>query len=116
MWCHLLLGIPVIGLGVFFMLPFVTALVLYLVVVLISAGLYYKIMESRNAQVITSGEKLVGEVMLTNADGAVHWQGEWWTAEPCLPNQRVRIVALRGLRLLVEPTHEQTNHLIVKQG
>ena len=103
MWCHVLLGMPVLGLGLFFVLPFTSALIIYLVIVLISLWLYYKIMESMHAPVITGVEALTNRIVDTDADGAIHWQGEWWTAAPRLPNQRVRIVALDGMRLVVQP-------------
>ena len=106
MWCHVLLGMPVIGLGLFFVLPFVTALTVYLIIVLLSLWLYYKIMESMHTPVITGREAIVDRIVSTDTDGAIHWRGEWWTAEPRLPNQRVRIVALRGLCLLVQPISE----------
>lgn len=107
MWCHLLLAMPLIGLGLFFVLPFATALVVYLVLVLLSLFLYYKIAESMHAPVLTGSEALLGRVVTTDAAGAIHWQGEWWTARPALPNRRVRIVSLCGLEVQVEPVAGQ---------
>ena len=103
MWCHLLLATPILGLGLFFVLPFPWALGIYLILVLLSSLLYYKIMESMQAPVLTGGEALIGKVVQTDANGAIHWQGEWWTAEPALPYQQVHVSGLRGLRLLVTP-------------
>ncbi|HRW11125.1 MAG TPA: hypothetical protein P5121_38755 [Caldilineaceae bacterium] len=48
MWCHLLLAFPAIGLCLFFLMPFATALVFYLVVVLLVATLYYQLTERMN--------------------------------------------------------------------
>ena len=109
MWRHVLLGMPVLGLGLFFVLPFTSALAIYLVIVLVSFWLYYKIMESMHVPVITGPVitgALTNRIVDTDAEGAVHWRGEWWTAAPRLPNQRVRIVALRGLCLVVQPYPE----------
>jgi len=106
MWCHVLLGMPVLGLGLFFVLPFTSALTIYLIIVLVSFWLYYKIMESMHTPVFTGAEALINRIVDTDAEGAVHWRGEWWTAAPRLPNQRVRIVALRGLCLVVQPYPE----------
>lgn len=103
MWCHLQLSMPLLGLGLFFILPFSWALALYIIIVLASFVLYYKIMESMHASVIAGEEGLIGQIVITNARGIVHYQGEWWMTEPTLPNQSVRIVALRGLQLQVEP-------------
>ncbi len=112
MWCHVLLATPILGLGLFFVLPFPWALGIYLILVLLSSLLYYKIMESMQAPVLTGGEALVGKVVQTDANGAVHWQGEWWTAEPCLPDRSVRVNGLRGLHLMVIPVSEteKTTH------
>jgi membrane protein implicated in regulation of membrane protease activity len=106
MWCHVLLGMPVFGLGLFFVLPFSVALPLYLVIVLISLLLYYKIMESMNTPVLTGPEALIGQELMTNIDGSVRWQGEWWSTYPVYPGRHVRVVGLRGLQLEVEPAPE----------
>lgn len=103
MWCHLWLAMPVVGLSLFFVLPFSWALILYLAVVLLSSVIYYKVMERKHVPTITGAGALIGQIVTTDARGCVHYQGEWWTAEPSLPNQPVRVVALRGLRLQVEP-------------
>ena len=109
MWCHLWLTMPVLGLGLFFVLPFSWALILYLAVVLLSSFVYYKVMESMHAPVTMGAESLAGQIVTTDASGAVYYQGERWTAEPSLPNQPVRVVALRGLRLQVEPISALNN-------
>ncbi len=103
MWCHVLLAMPVIGLGLFFVLPLATALPIYLLVVALSFALYYKITESMHAPVRTGPEALIGREVVTTEDGSIRWQGEWWTAQPRLPRQRVRVVGLKGLNLVVEP-------------
>ena len=112
MWCHLLLATPLLGLGLFFILPFSWALVIYALLVIASLLLYYKIIESMHAPVMTGSDALVGQVVTTNANGSVQWRGEWWTAEPRFSNQRVRIVRLRGMRLEVEPMPNVTEDAI----
>lgn len=107
MWCHLWLAMPVLGLGIFFVLPFSWALTLYLAVVLVSAFIYYKVMESKNAPVTTGAEALIGQIVTTDASGCIHYRGEWWTTVPSLPNQPVRVVARHDLRLQVEPVAAQ---------
>lgn len=104
MWCHLLLAAPVLGLSLFLVLPFGTALALYLIIVALSLLLYYKIMESMRAPVMTGPEGLVGQIVRTDGSGTIHFNGEWWTATPPLPNRQVRIVGLRGLVVEIEPT------------
>lgn len=104
MWCHLLLATPVLGLSLFLVLPFGTALTLYLIIVALSLLLYYKIMESMRVPVMTGPEGMVGQIAWTDHGGAIHLNGEWWTAIPSVPNQQVRIVGLRGLVVEIEPT------------
>lgn len=103
MWCHLLLATPLIGLGLFFVLPFSTALLLYLIVVALSLLLYTKIVEAMRTPIVTGAEAFVGQIVTTEADGSIHWKGEWWTARPAFPNCRVRIVGVRGLAVQVVP-------------
>lgn len=103
MWCHLLLATPVIGLGLFFVMPYGTALILYLVLVLLSLPLYYKIVEGMGRSVQTGREALIDRIVTTDSDGSIHWQGERWTARPRLLQCRVRITGLDGLCVLVEP-------------
>lgn len=45
MWRYLLLGMPVFSLLLFFVWPFESALIVYLVLVLLSFGLYSMIVE-----------------------------------------------------------------------
>lgn len=109
MWCHVLLMTPILGLGLFFVLPFPLALFLYLILGLASLFLYGKIMESMQKPVVTGREGLLGQIVTTKPNGWVHWRGEWWLAEPALSNQRVKIVDLRGLRIQVEPIAGSTD-------
>jgi membrane protein implicated in regulation of membrane protease activity len=101
MWCHVLLATPLVGLALFFVLPFGLALTLYLILVLLSLALYAKIAESMRTPVTTGREALVGQVVTTSDDGSIRWQGEWWTARPRLPSSRVRVVDLSGLEVQV---------------
>ena len=103
MWCHLLLAMPLIGLGLFFVLPFSTALLLYLVVVALSLLLYAKIVEAMRTPITTGAEAIVGQIVMTEADGSIHWKGEWWTARPAFPKRRVRIIGVQGLVVQVVP-------------
>lgn len=116
MWCHVLLSMPVLGLGLFLVLPVAPALSIYLILVLISLWLYRVIMRSTAVPVRTGPEALVNQIVNTDACGAVHWHGEWWTAEPHLPLQRVRIVGLRGLNLVVQPCAHDTRGVQVDPG
>ena len=109
MWCHLLLMSPVIGLGLFLILPWTIALPLYLAVIALSLWLYAKIMASMRRPVTTGGEGLLGRVAELGPGGSLMVRGERWLVAPrddLTPGQRVRIVGFRGLRLEVQPVDE----------
>lgn len=109
MWCHLLLISPVIGLGLFLILPWPAALPLYLVIVVLSLFLYVKVMQSMYQPVTTGQEGLLGRVAEIGPDGSLKVAGErWLTVRPgdWQPGQRVRIIGFSGLRLEVQPVDE----------
>ena len=100
---------PVIGLGLFLLLPWSVALPSYLVVVVLSLWTYLKIMESMRRAVTTGGEGLLGRVAELGPGGSLMVRGERWLVAPrddLTPGQRVRIVGFRGLRLEVQPVDE----------
>jgi membrane-bound serine protease (ClpP class) len=109
MWCHVLLMSPVIGLGLFLILPWPVALPLYLVIVVLSLFLYAKVMQSMRQPVTTGQEGLLGCVAEIGPEGSLKVAGErWLIARPAAwqPGQRVRIIGFSGLRLEVQPVDE----------
>jgi membrane-bound serine protease (ClpP class) len=109
MWCHLLLMSPVLGLGLFLILPWPIALLLYLTLVAFSVWLYAKIMQSMHRPVVTGSEGLLGRVTEVGPDGSLTLGGEHWLIaerDGLTPGQRVRIVGLRGLHLEVQAVDE----------
>ncbi len=109
MWCHLLLMSPVIGLGLFLILPWTLAVPLYLAVIALSLWLYAKIMVSMRRPVTTGREGLLGQVSELGPGASLMVKGERWLIDPrdgLKPGQRVRIVGFRGLRLEVQPVDE----------
>ncbi|MBI1880463.1 MAG: NfeD family protein [Chloroflexi bacterium] len=111
MWCHLLLLSPVLGLGLFLILPWTTALPLYLVILALSFFLYAKIMQTRSVRqpVMTGQEALLGQTAEIELGGSLKVAGERWLiaqAEGLAPGQRVHIVGFSGLRLEVQPVDE----------
>lgn len=100
---------PVVGLGLFLILPWPIALPLYLSIAAISFALYAKIAQSMHRPVTTGGESLLGRVAEVAPDGSLKVKGERWLIDrraDLVPGQRVRIVGLRGLRLEVQPVDE----------
>ncbi len=96
---------PVIGLGLFLVLPWPIALPLYLVIAAFSIFLYVKIILSMRRPVVTGRESLLGRVAEVGPGGKLKVAGERWLIarpEGLAPGQQVRIVGFRGLRLEVQ--------------
>lgn len=109
--CHILLAMPVLGLVLFPFLPLETALTLYLVVLVLSAGLYFLVFRAMRAKVVTGKEGMIGKtcraLTALGREGKVLCGNEVWFAESKVPvavGQEVRVVGLRDLVLLVEPS------------
>lgn len=113
--CHILLAMPVLGLMLFSFFPLETALTLYLVVLVLSAGLYFLVFRAMRARVVTGKEGMIGKtcraLTALEREGKVFCGNEIWFAEsraPVRPGEEVRVVGLRDLVLLVEPFSRET--------
>jgi membrane-bound ClpP family serine protease len=82
--CHIFLFAPILGLPLFFFLPFGTALPIYLMVVLVSGFLYYKVAAAMKAKVKTGKEEMIGKEAVViediNPEGKVTIWSEIWSA------------------------------------
>ncbi len=108
MWCHVLLMMPLLGLGLFAVLPWPVALPPYLVLVAVSPALYAKVIQAMRQPVRTGREAMLGAVVTitrhTASQGQVRYYGELWSAVPeqrLTVGERARIVGFDGLRLVV---------------
>lgn len=63
MWCHVLLIMPLLGLGLFALLPWPVALPSYLVLVAVSLALYVKVIQAMRQPVRTGREAMLGAVV-----------------------------------------------------
>ncbi|MFZ0456063.1 MAG: NfeD family protein [Ignavibacteriaceae bacterium] len=107
--CHVILALPVLGISVFWILPFQLALPIYIVILIISAAMYRAIMKSMMTPVKTGSEGLIGMVGnflgFNSEEGIVRVHGEIWNAsspENLKPGEEIRVVDVNGLHLLVE--------------
>ena len=107
--CHVVLAMPVLGLSLFWILPFDLALPIYMVILIASIIVYYAIMKSMRTPVTTGSEGLIGEIGnfigLTSGEKLVRIHGEIWNAsspENIKPGEEIRVVNVNGLHLLVE--------------
>lgn len=119
MWCHLLLLLPVVGLGLFFVLPWPAALGVNAVLAAVALGIAIPAMRALRQPVVTGREALVGQVVVVVSDieweGLVRHGGELWTATANgirIPKgTRVRIRGVEGVKLTVVPTEgERGSH------
>lgn len=102
--CHLILLLPLFGLGLFTVLPFDAALPLYGIVLAISAFLYLVIGRTLRLPVQTGPEGMVGSeaevVQKLNPRGVIRHRNELWSAqsvEPIKKGEKVIILAVNGL-------------------
>jgi len=107
--CHLLLILPLLALPVFWFLSLPVAVVVYVLVTLFSAWVYYALMRSMRQRPSGGREGLVhatGEVVEAAGGRArVRVLGEIWSARyrgELAPGDRVEVVAVEGLRLRVQ--------------
>jgi membrane-bound ClpP family serine protease len=114
--CHLILLSPLLALPLFFILPFKTALITYLLVVSVSVFIYFKIAMAIRSRVRTGKEAMTGAEALVVQDispeGKIQFGAELWTAmsggEKFSAGEVVTIQGFRGLRVVVGSQHCQT--------
>ncbi len=114
MWCHLLLLMPILGLGVFLVLPLPVALPTYLALAAASGALYFKVAEAMHMPVATGPQGMVGQraraVTAINDRGQIRYRGEVWTAvaqEPVQPGDEVIIERVEGMQVHVRRALDQ---------
>lgn len=109
--CHLILLLPFFGLPVFWLLPLALAIPVYLVILLLSAWVYYYTILAMRRKVTVGPETLLhchGEV-LSSSDGVlrVRVQSELWrarSADTLLTGESIEVVGVDGLTLQVVKT------------
>lgn len=110
MWCHLLLLVPVILLGLFLFLPWTTALAIAAPVLGAAVLLVWCGWRALRRRAVTGLEALVGGQGEAATDlkpeGLVRLRGELWTAEarePVARGGRIEGVGVRGTKVVVQP-------------
>ena len=104
--CHFLLLLPILGLGLFFVLPWPIALALYLPILGGSLWLYAKAWEAMHWPIAMGPEALIGAEGEALGPDTARVLSETWRVHspvPLRPRMRVRVVARQGLTLFVEP-------------
>ncbi len=120
--CHLILLMPVIALPIFWLMPLNSAVPIYVVIVLLSAFLYWLITKAMREPIQDGFQSLIGteaEVVSKRApDNPARYlvrakgEGELWTAystDALEIGEQVSIVAVKGIGVVVEPV-ENSSH------
>ena len=114
---HLTLLLPLVGLGVFWLLSLPLAIPAYLAILLVSGAVYVLALRSMHSPVWTGAEGMAHKAgRVIDADGArgrVEVEGEIWNAvatEPLRPGERVEVVGVGdGLTLRVRRSGAEPN-------
>ena len=107
--CHLVLMMPILGLAVFWFWPISVALPIYTIILLLSAVVYFVLMQAMRHPVATGSEGLINEIgeamQAFNQQTRVFVHGEIWNAissEPLHQGESVKIAGVNGLSVRVK--------------
>lgn len=107
--CHLILLMPLLGLGLFYVLPLSWALPIYGSLLVISGALYLLIYRAYSQPVACGKESMVGRqaevVESFQGQGRIRYQNVLWKArcrQQLVSGERVTIKEVRGMTMLVE--------------
>lgn len=114
-WMMLIMVLPLLGLGLFFVLPLATALALYIIVFAVSGTFHYLMMRALRLPAQMGPERMIGSSASVRSwqgrRGQVVWDSEVWEAEtpggsPLATGERVVIDGRSGLTLEVRSASE----------
>ena len=107
---HLLLILPLLGLILFVFLLWQVALPLYMVMLVVSFAIYWKIIQAQRRRPTNGRRAMIGGravvVSVKEGEAEVDYQGEIWHAvssEPLKSGEQVIIQDVKGLILQVTP-------------
>jgi len=107
---HLLLVLPLLGLVLFILLRWQVVLPLYVIILVGSLGVYWKIFQAQRKRPVIGKRAMIGHravvVRVEGGDVEVNYEGENWRAvsvHTLQPGQQVVIEAIDGLTLRVAP-------------
>jgi membrane protein implicated in regulation of membrane protease activity len=111
-WMALLMGLPVLGLALFWVYPWRVALFPYLILVAVSGFFDWLMMRSMRLPVATGRKEMLGSMAVVvnwrDDAGQVTWKDEIWEAHTTdgtspIMGERVVIESVSGLNLFVRP-------------
>lgn len=109
----ILMLLPLIAIPVFWYLPLVQAIPLYLICFLLSVWMFWLMRRNKRYRIVTGRKGLIGqeaEVVSKSTTGGkaeytMHVEGELWNArssDRLQPGEKTTIIGVEGNRLLVE--------------
>lgn len=112
--CHLVLLMPVIALPIFWLMPPAYSVPIYAVIAFLSGLVYWLITRAMRNPIATGTESIIGtRAEVISKSGLqdypkylVRAGGEIWTASSAyslLPGEMVKIAAVEGVKLVIEP-------------
>jgi membrane protein implicated in regulation of membrane protease activity len=108
---HLILILPLVGFILFIFLVWPVALPLYLIILIGSIAIYWKIIQAQRRRPVIGERAMIGHrAIVVRAEGSdidVEYEGEIWRAmsvQPLHRDQQVIIEGVEGLILRVKPT------------
>lgn len=107
---HLILLLPILALGLFFIFKWQIALIIYIPILLSSIVVFFKILQAQRQPRTTGEDAMIGDravvIEVQTGETLVDYQGEIWRAvstQPLHPHEEVLIEAVNGLLLTVVP-------------
>jgi membrane protein implicated in regulation of membrane protease activity len=120
-WMALIMGLPLLGVVLFFVFPWREALLPYLILVAVSVFFDWLMMRAMRLPVRSGREEMIGSIAVVldwkEDSGRVRWKGEIWQAQAqggrsFSKGDRVVIESLSQLTLTVKPAareHQTTS-------
>ena len=113
----IVMALPILGIGLFFILPFWTAFPIYLCISLFAALVYYGMFKGMGGKALMGQKKMIGREVLVvddiNPEGKVEFEGEIWTAtaedKHFFKGERVKIRRFQGMTLVVGEAFSEKN-------
>ncbi|MFQ5797025.1 MAG: NfeD family protein [Candidatus Bipolaricaulia bacterium] len=108
--CHLVLLMPILGVGVFFIVPVPIALPIYLGITAVSLFIYVKLLNAMHVTVTTGREAMVGAIAevesaaATDGRSRIRYRNERWLAvspDRLDVGDQVEIIGFEGVRIIV---------------